>query len=206
LKRKDGTVEDMTATHEPSKDRVCIGAITGVRGIRGEVRIKSFTADPSDVAAYGPVSDEAGERSYTINVTAHVKGQIIARLDGIDDRDAAEALKGTKLYVPKNVLPEPGDGAFYQDDLIGLRVETEEGSRLGTVKSMHNFGAGDIIEIAPENDGGKYGGNDGLMLPFTTEVVPVVDVERGLIVVAPPNFLEAGGKNGGGNEDPAGQD
>ncbi len=200
MTRKDGTVEAMTATHETSKDRVCIGAITGVRGLRGEVRIKSFTDDPSDVAAYGPVSDEAGERSYKISVTARAKGQIIARLDGIDDRDAAEALKGTKLYVPKNVLPEPGDGAFYQDDLIGLRVETEDGARLGTVKAMHNFGAGDIIEIAAENDGA--GDKGGLMLPFTTEVVPVVDVERGLIVVAPPGFLEAGGEN----KDQTGQD
>ncbi len=180
----------MTATHASHKDRVCIGAITGVRGLRGEVRIKSFTADPSDIAAYGPVSDETGERSYKISVTAHVKGKIIARLDGIDDRNAAEALKGTKLYVPKSVLPEPDDGAYYHADLIGLKAETREGDPLGTVKAVHNFGAGDVIEIAP-------GDKDGLMLPFTSDVVPVVDVEQGLIVVAPPDYLEAGDKNGG---------
>ncbi len=188
----------MTATHKTPKDRVCIGAITGVRGLRGEVRIKSFTADPSDIAAYGPVSDETGERSYKISVTAHVKGKIIARLDGIDDRDAAEALKGTKLYVPKSVLPEPDDGAYYHADLIGLKAETREGDPLGTVKAVHNFGAGDVIEIAPrDKDGNKDGGKDGLMLPFTSDVVPVVDTEQGLIVVAPPDYLEAGDKNGG---------
>ncbi len=181
----------MTATHETPKDRVCIGAITGVRGLKGEVRIKSFTADPSDVAAYGPVSDEAGERSYKINVTAHAKGQIIARLDGIDDRDAAEALKGTKLYVPKSVLPKPDDGAYFHADLIGLRAETEDGDTLGTVKAVHNFGAGDVIEIA-DGDEDK----DGLMLPFTSDVVPVVDMEQGLIVVQPPDYLEAGDEDG----------
>ena len=88
-----------------AEDKVCIGAITGVRGLRGEVRIKSFTADPDGVAAYGQVTDEAGERAYRIRVTGHVKGRVIARLDGIDDRDAAESLKGTKLYVPRNILP-----------------------------------------------------------------------------------------------------
>ncbi len=184
----------MTGNEKPvAEDKVCIGAITGVRGLRGEVRIKSFTADPDGVAAYDQVTDEAGERAYRIRVTGHVKGMVIARLDGIDDRDAAESLKGTKLYVPRSILPEPKDGAFYHADLVGLKAETAEGEPLGTVKAVHNFGAGDVIEITP---GEKDGGKDELMVPFTNAAVPDVDLEQGLIVVSPPDYLEAGAKNG----------
>ncbi len=180
-----------------AQERICIGAIAGVRGLKGEVRIKSFTADPDDIAAYGPVSTEDGKRTYRINVTAHAKGLIIARLDGIEDRDAAEALKGTRLYVPKSVLPEPGDGDFYHADLIGLRAETEDGDRLGTVKAVHNFGAGDIIEITDESGQGK----EDLMVPFTAELVPEVDLSEGRIVVAPPEVLEADGDNNAKDEE-----
>ena len=188
----------MAGNEKPvTEDKICIGAITGVRGLRGEVRIKSFTAEPDGVAAYGQVTDEAGERAYRIRVTGHVKGRVIARLDGIDDRDAAESLKGTKLYVPRSILPEPEDGAFYHADLVGLKAETADGEPLGTVKAVHNFGAGDIIEIAPgDNDGEKDGGKDELMVPFTIAAVPDVDLESGRIVVSPPDFLEAGGEKG----------
>ena len=159
------------------QQRVCIGAIAGVRGLKGEVRIKSFTAEPDDVAAYGPVSTEDGGASFQINVTAHAKGMVIARLDGIQDRTAAEALKGTRLYVSKDALPEPGDGEFYHDALIGLTVTADTGEKLGVVKAVHNFGAGDILEI----DAGD--GEDDLMVPFTNEAVPVVDMEKGYIKV-----------------------
>lgn len=170
-------------------NRVCIGAISGVRGLKGEVRIKSFTANPDDIAAYGPVSTEDGSQSFGINVTAHAKGQIIARLDGVKDRDAAEALKGTRLYVPRDVLPEPEEGDYYQEDLIGLKAETKDGDDLGTIKAVHNFGAGDILEIA----GNKA--KDDLMVPFTTQAVPVVDLEKGRVVVKPLPSVEAGGEN-----------
>ena len=182
----------MTGNEKPvAEDKVCIGAITGVRGLRGEVRIKSFTADPDGVAAYGPVTDEGGERAYRIRVIGHVKGRVIARLDGIDDRDAAESLKGTKLYVPRSVLPEPEDGAFYHADLVGLRAETADGAPLGTVKAVYNFGAGDVIEIT-----GDGAGKDGLMVPFTNAAVPDVDLEQGVIVVSPPDYLETDDETG----------
>ena len=173
------------------EEKVCVGAIAGVRGLKGEVRIKSFTADPDDIAAYGPVSTEDGKRTYRINVTARAKGLIIARLDGIEDRDAAEALKGTRLYVPRSVLPEPDDGDFYHADLIGLKAETENGESLGTVKAVHNFGAGDIIEITDESGGGPGEEKEDLMVPFTAALVPEVDLTEGRIVVAPPEMLEA---------------
>ncbi len=172
-----------------AEDKVCIGAITGVRGLRGEVRIKSFTADPDGVAAYDQVTDEAGEHAYRIRVTGHVNGMVIARLDVFDDRDAAESLKGTKLYVPRSILPEPEDGAFYHADLVGLKAETADGEPLGTVKAVYNFGAGDVIEISG-------GGKDELMVPFTSAAVPDVDLESGRIVVQPPRILETGEKNG----------
>jgi 16S rRNA processing protein RimM len=172
------------------QERVCIGAIAGVRGLKGEVRIKSFTANPDDVAAYGPVSTDDGDVSYRIKITAHAKGLVIARLDGIADRTAAEALKGTRLYVPKEVLPEPGEGEYYHADLVGLRAETVEGKHLGMVKAVHNFGAGDILEIGP----GENSGEDDLMVAFTADTVPVVDIENGRIVVNPLPAVEASGE------------
>ena len=181
-----------------AEDRVCIGAITGVRGLRGEVRIKSFTADPEDIGSYGPVSTEDGERSFEVHVTARAKGQIIARLDGIDDRDAAEALKGTQLYVSKSELPEPGDGVYFHADLVGLSAFTPDGNSLGVVKAVHNFGAGDVIEIAGNGEGGK----DGLMVPFTPSAVPEVDLEGGRMVVDEPIFLETSRDHNAETEDP----
>lgn len=179
----------MASSHHdtPPADRlICVGVVTGARGLGGEVRIKSFTADPDDIAAYGPVSTDGGERSFDIRVTAHAKGQIIARLSGIDDRDDAEALKGERLYVPKSALPEAENGAYYHADLIGLGAETAAGEKLGIVKAVHNFGAGDVIEITGAGDKG------GLMVPFTADAVPKVDIENGRIVVRPPAVLEAG--------------
>jgi len=178
----------------PSQDRVCVGAIAGARGLKGEVRIKSFTADPDDVAAYGPVTTEDGSRSFRVTVTARAKGLVIARLEGIGGRDEAEALKGTRLYVPKSALPEPEEGVYYHADLIGLKAETRDGAPLGTVKAVHNFGAGDIIEIAGTDED-----NRELMVPFTRDAVADVDMENGRIVVAPPEMLDAGGE--GENED-----
>ncbi len=182
----------MAAEHH-TEDRVCVGAITGVRGLRGEVRIKSFTADPADVAAYGPVSVEEGDRSFDIRVTARVKDRIIARLAGVDDRTAAEELKGTKLYVPRSALPEADDGTYYLSDLVGLRAETATGRKLGRVRAVHNFGAGDVVEIAGD-------GKAGLMVPFTHAAVPEVDIEHGRIVVEPPPEISAAGGGDGKEE------
>jgi len=165
-------------------DRVCVGAVTGARGLKGEVKIKSFTAAPEDVAAYGPLSDKSGKRRFAIRVTGRVKGALIARVKGVDDRDAAEALKGTELYVPRSALPEPEAGAYYHADLEGLTVETADGRALGTVKAVHNFGAGDVLEVAG-------GAGRGLMVPFRAGVVSV-DLAAGRITVAPPAGLFPG--------------
>ena len=161
-------------------DRVCLGAITGAHGIRGAVRIKPFTADPHAVGAYGQLSDEAGARFFRLQVADVRGGVVIAAIAGITDRNAAERLKGVRLYVPRSALPPPEDDEFYHADLIGLRAELEDGTPFGRVRAVDNFGAGDVIELQPA------GGGAPLLLPFTREFVPVVDMAAGRIVVAPP--------------------
>ena len=161
---------------------VCLGVITGVRGLRGEVRIKSFTAEPEDVAAYGPLSDMAGTRRFDLSVTGKVKGQIIGRIAGIKSREAAEALKGCELHVPRSALPETEDEAFYHADLVGLAAETTTGEALGKVIAVYDFGAGDVLEIS----GGARG---TVMVPFTHQVVPEVEMAAGRLVIDPPDGL-----------------
>ena len=171
-----------------TEDRICVGAIAGVRGLKGEVRIKSFTADPDGIAAYGPVTTEDGKRTFQLKVKSRAKGLLIARLDGIDDRTKAEELKGERLYVARSALPGAEDGEFYHADLVGLTAETEDGEALGTVKAVHNFGAGDILEIAGDEEN-----SDDMMVPFSGEAVPEVDVKGGRVIIKPPVYVEADG-------------
>ena len=161
---------------------VCLGVISGARGMKGEVRIKSFTEQAENIAAYGPVFDEGGGRSWSIKVTGQARGQVIARLDGVEDRAAAEALKGQRLHVPRGALPAPGDDEYYHADLVGLAAELAGGGVLGTVRAVHDFGAGSILEIAAEGD-------DGFMVPFTRAAVPEIDMAAGKVVVDPPTGL-----------------
>lgn len=169
----------------PAKDLVCVGRIVGTRGLKGEVRIASFTARPRDVAAYGPVRDRAGRRMFTVTVVGESKGQIVARLSDVADRAAAEALKGLELYVPRRALPPVRDGEYYHADLIGLRAELTGGRTLGTVTAVHDYGAGASLEVAPA------AGGEAVMVPFTARTVPVVDVAGGRLVIdAPEGLLE----------------
>jgi 16S rRNA processing protein RimM len=178
--------------------------IAGVRGLRGEVWIRSFTADPADIAAYGPVWDQSGERQYRIRVVGQAKGRMVARIEGIADRTAAEALQGEKLFVPRDALPPPGEDEYYHADLIGLKAvlanrdgrDGHQEGDLGRVRAVHEFGAGTVIEIAGEASGAH-------MVPFTREAVPVVDVAGGRLVIAPIAGLiepapDDAGDSGGG--------
>ena len=151
--------------------------------MRGEVKIKSFTADPAKIAAYGPLEDESGQRRFKVKVRGRVRGLVIARLDGVEDRDAAEALRGLRLYVERDRLPKPKRGEWYLVDLVGLRAERTDGTAVGTVKAVQNYGAGDIVEV--ETADGK-----SLLLPFTKRAVPDVDVAGGRLVVDPPEEVE----------------
>ena len=160
-------------------ETVCLGRIVGAHGVRGIVRIKSHTANPDDLTAYGALSDEAGTRRLTVTVTGHVKGLVLARVEGIDDRDAAEALRGTDLYVPRAALPPTEGEEYYHVDLLGLRAESEDGTALGRVSAVHDHGAGPIVEIQPPD-------GPSTLVPFTREHVPAVDIEAGRMVVAAP--------------------
>ena len=160
-------------------DRVCLGAVTGAHGVRGLVKVKTFTEVAEDIASYGPGENEAGDRQFTLELKGSAKGQLIVSIKGVGDRNAAEAMRGTRFYVARASLPEVEEGEFYHADLIGLRVEDPSGTEIGTVSGLYNFGAGDLIEVRTEE------GREELM-PFTKEVVPLVDLEGGRIVLDRP--------------------
>ena len=163
--------------------RVCLGQIGAAHGVRGEVRLHSFTSDPAAIADYGPLETEDG-RVLEIEKLRPAKDHFVARLSGIRDRDPASALTNTKLYVPRERLPRTEDpDEFYHADLIGLAAVDLAGKTLGTVVAIHNFGAGDLIEVRPQT-----GGNTELV-PFDTTHVPKVDIASGRIVVHPPDGL-----------------
>ncbi|MCS5601056.1 MAG: ribosome maturation factor RimM [Paracoccus sp.] len=164
-----------------AEDRICVGAIAGAFGVRGEVRLKSFCAQPSDIAGYGPLTSEDGKRSFAVTLTRPVTGGLGARLSGITTREAAEALRGTTLWAPRAALPSLPDDEFYHADLIGLEVVDTGGQVLGRVRAIFDHGAGDILEIV---------GRDQILLPFTRQVVPTVDLAAGRIVADPPGSDE----------------
>jgi len=161
-------------------DRVCLGVIAGAHGVRGLVKIKSFTEDPEDVAAYGPVGDETGQKRFVVKIKGRVKGLVLAELEDIRDRDQAQALHGLQLYVERDALPRlEEEETFYQADLIGLAAEDPEGRPLGQVVAVPNFGAGDLLEVLdPERVSQFY--------PFTRAVVPEVDLATGRVVIRRP--------------------
>ena len=163
-------------------ERVCVAAIAGAFGVRGEVRLKSFTAEPDAVAGYSPLSDERG-RSYDVTLVAPVKGGFAARLSGVRSREDAEALRGTRLFVPRDRLPALPDDEFYHADLIGLEVVDTGGASLGRVRAVLDHGAGDLLEIAPD------GQSRTVLLPFTRATTPTVDLAAGRIVADPPDGL-----------------
>jgi 16S rRNA processing protein RimM len=161
-------------------DRVCIAQIGAAHGVRGEVRLKAFTEDPLSVARYGALESEDGKRHFEIEAVRPAKDMLVARLKGISDRDAAERLTNLKLYIAREKLPKPAKDEFYHADLVGLAAMKANGEAVGTVKAVHNFGAGDLIEIEPA------GGGVSVMWPFNETTVPVVDLAGGKIVVEPP--------------------
>jgi 16S rRNA processing protein RimM len=165
-----------------SDKRVCVGAVAGAHGVRGAVRIKSFTAAPEDIARYGPLEDEKGERRFTLRLVGAAKGVLIGHLSGIGDRDRAEALRGLRLYLPRAALPPTGEDEYYHADLIGLAAVLGDGTPVGRVRAVHDFGAGDTLEITRP-------AGPPAMVPFTRAVVPSVDLATGQLVLDPPPGL-----------------
>lgn len=164
-------------------ERVCVGAVAGSFGVAGEVRLKSFCAEPADIATYGPLSTEDGTRSFDIRLTRPVKAGFAARLSGIATKEAADALKGTRLYAPRSALPALPDDEFYHSDLIGLAAQDTGGAPMGRVAAVLNHGAGDILELR------GAGLEKPLLVPFTRAVVPTVDLGAGKIIIDPPEGL-----------------
>jgi 16S rRNA processing protein RimM len=166
-----------------AKLAVLLATIGAAHGIKGEVRVKAHSADPMALASYGVLSAQNG-RGFDIERLRLGKGVVVAKFRGVDDRNAAEALNGIDLYVARERLPAAGADEFYHADLIGLAAVNTAGEELGAVIAIYNFGAGDILEIAPPR-------GETMMLPFTKEIVPAVDIAAGRITVVPPAETEA---------------
>jgi len=172
-----------------SQGRVLLGVVAAPHGVRGLVRIKSFTEDPMDIASYGALSDESGKKAYRVEALSVVKDAVLARIEGVADRTAAEAVRGLRLYVERSALPATDGQQWYEADLIGLAAVGRDGRDWGKVMAFHDFGAGRTMEIS-----GGSASRNSVMLPFTDEAVPEVDVEGGKVVVDPPAGVLAGGE------------
>lgn len=174
--------------HAPGQDQannlVLMGRFGAAHGVRGEIRLQSFTANPADIAAYGPLCDETGECRFVLaSLRSLGRSMFVARVEGVSDRKAAESLTGVSLYLRREALPEPEEDEFYLADLEGLRAETPQGARVGRVAAIVNYGAGDILEIAPPE-------GETILLPFTKAAAPIVDIASGRIVVVLPEEPE----------------
>ncbi|WP_144299468.1 ribosome maturation factor RimM [Elioraea rosea] len=161
-----------------SPTRVLMGVIGRPHGVRGLVRVQSFTAEPTDIAAYGPLWDEAAGRNFLLSVVTPGEMPVV-RIDGVADREAAARLTGTKLYVERAVLPETEEDEYYLADLVGCEAVDVSGAPVGRVAAVHDHGAGAFLEIPRE-------AGPALLLPFTRAAVPVVDLAARRVTVAPP--------------------
>jgi len=163
-----------------SDTRICVGAFAGAFGVTGEVRLKSFTAEPEAIVDYGPFHDEAGTRTFEIEITRAIKNGFAARVSGVTTKEEADALQGVRLFAERDALPNLPDDEFYHADLIGLDVVDTGGKPLGKVTAVHNHGAGDLLEVT----GPAL--KTPALLPFTRAAVPTVDLAAGRVVADPP--------------------
>ena len=174
-----------------SEDKVCLGAIVGVHGIRGEVKVKSFSDDEKHLTSYGLLSNESGDKTFELKIVGHSKELLRVKIKGVDDRNTAETLIGTGLYVKRSLLPDLGEDEFYHTDLIGAQVKNKSGEVIGEVNALYNFGAGDLIEIKLLSD------KTFEMLPFNKTFVPTINIKEHYIIVEMMQFAEDEGE---GNE------
>jgi len=166
----------------PEHSRIVLGVITGVHGIQGEVKLKSFTADPEAIASYGSLDASNGATLKIKSLKVH-KDFFRARIDGIDDRNAAEALKGLELSIPRDRLPEPEEDEIYHTDLIGLSVLDTNGANIGSVVDILDFGAGELLEMKLQNVEAT------VLMPFDTQTVPQINLDTGTLTINPPDGL-----------------
>ena len=161
---------------------ICVGIITGPHGIKGNCKIKSFTEKPGNIRKYSPFTDIKGTETYKITSANMLKDHLIVHFLGINTRNEAENIKGLKLYVNENVLPPTVEDEFYYSQLVGLQVESIEGIVYGKVITVQNFGAGDLLEVSITEQ-------QQVLIPFTKEIVPIVDVNAGFVKISPPEGL-----------------
>ncbi|APG45735.1 ribosome maturation factor RimM [Phaeobacter porticola] len=161
-------------------EQICVGAIAGSYGVRGEVRVKSFCAMPEDIESYVPLSNEDGSQTYSLTLNRAIKNGFSANIGGVETKEQADALKGVRLFAPRDRLPNLHDDEYYHTDLMGLEVYDTGGTLLGVVKSVQNHGAGDLLEIIMPTD------SKTVLLPFTLTAVPTVDLATGRIIADPP--------------------
>lgn len=164
-------------------ETICVGTISGAFGVHGEVRLKSFTADPEAIADYAPLTTEDGARSFDVQLTGQVKGGFAARLSDVRTKEDADALNGVRLFALRDRLPALPDDEYYHADLIGLAVFDTGGAEIGQVKAVHNHGAADLLELVVPGE------SKTVLMPFTLAVVPTVDLASGRIVADPPEGL-----------------
>jgi 16S rRNA processing protein RimM len=162
---------------------ICVARIGAAHGVRGAVKLWTFTEDPLAVKAYGPLMTKDGARQFEVMGAREAKGHLVATLKGVATREEAERLNGVELYVARDKLPDTDEDEYYHADLIGLAAVNAANEPLGRVIAIHNFGAGDIIEIAPPH-------GVTLLLPFTNAVVPSVDIAGGRVVIELPAEIE----------------
>ena len=163
------------------EEKICLGAIVGVHGIKGEVKVKTFTEDEHNLTKYGAVSNEQGDKKFDLKIVGHSKELLRVKVKGVEDRNLAETLVGTGLYIERSRLPELEEEEFYHADLIGLDVQDNQGNLLGKVNALYNFGSGDLIELKM---------SDGTMevLPFKKQYVPTISIKQGFIIVEMMQF------------------
>ena len=163
--------------------QVCVARIGAAHGVRGAVKLWTFTEDPFAIKCYGPLFTKDGTRQFEVTSAREAKGFLVATFKDVATRDEAERLNGLELYVPREKLPATADDEYYHVDLIGLAAVTTGGEPLGRVTAIHNFGAGDILEIAPP-------AGATILLPFSNAVVPTVDLASGRVVIELPQEIE----------------
>lgn len=178
----------------PKEDLICVGVIGAARGLRGDLRVKSFTADVEALGDYGPLTDETGAKTFEVKVTGQQKGLALVRIKGVNDRNAADALKGQTLYIERSRLPATDEDEFYFSDLLGLKAELVDGAPFGEVVEAEDYGGGPFLEVVTP-------GHGRVLVPFTKACVPVVDIAGGKVVIDPPDgLLEPGDPEPQGGE------
>lgn len=160
---------------------ICLGVIIAAHGVRGQVKLRSFTTHPEDIGDYGDLCDTQG-KTYRLTVITSNNDTVIASIEGIADRDTAEKLRNIELFVERSKLPAPPENEYYYNDLIGLKVISGNGTAYGQVTGVHNFGAGDIVDI-------KLVSGKEECMPFNKATFPVIDIKNKTLVISPPDVI-----------------